>query len=427
MKFKIGTVTSNTDITRTGRLKVAFDLQENEVAQSESVRYVSPFGNSKAAFVAVPGPGSTVLCGYSDNPLDSGDTMKGWFYLGSVMGVNPTEDRLGGEVGPGPQLKPVPGRRQVERAGDYTPTDRKPGTYGPPSTPNEVAYPLEGNSPFPDVFAGMYDAKGLTPEVIGLTGDRADSFLIHNRSRGNKATMPFQDYVSEIRSGNGKTVRCVDSPIVDGIVIANEHKGKDYIIFSSGNSEESPFAAGELYTRTHGPINTHTLESNIHMWIDDGRNIQVENKSSGENAPYGPRNGDRGTNETTGSPASRVGDAKQWTGNDTEAFGNESYGCVQVWSHHNNVSLATNAENSVIHIDASGANSKIVVRTGGTVDIVANKKITLTSDTEVELNAPTVKLNGTGANGQVQALAEGNIKLESKSTVDIDGEAIHLN
>ena len=163
------------------------------------------------------------------------------------------------------------------------------------------------------------------------------------------------------------------------------------------------------------------------MWIDDGRNIQVENRSSGGNAPYGPRNGDRGTNETTGSPASRVGDAKQWTGNDTEAFGNESYGCVQVWAHHNNVALAANAENSVIYVDASGPNSKVVVRTGGTVDIVANKKITLTSDTQVELNAPLVKLNGTGANGQVQALATETVRLEGKSTVDVKGGKINLN
>ena len=92
--------------------------------------------------------------------------------------------------------------------------------------------------------------------------------------------------------------------------------------------------------------------------------------------------------------------------------------------------MAANAENSVIYVDASGPNSKVVVRTGGTVDIVANKKITLTSDTQVELNAPLVKLNGTGANGEVQALAKGSngiVKLEAKSTVDIDGGEIHLN
>ena len=36
----------------------------------------------------------------------------------------------------------------------------------------------------------------------------------------------------------------------------------------------------------------------------------------------------------------------------------------------------------------------MIVDSGGTVDIVAQNKITLQSDTEVEINAPIVDING---------------------------------
>ena len=308
--------------------------------------------------------------------------------------------------------------RRAQKPGAYISGNQEPGTHGPPTQPGEYPRPKEGPSPFPDMFKGMYDAKGMTPEMIGLTGDRADSFLIHNRSRGNKGVQPFQDYVSEIRSGSGKAVRCVDSPIVDGIVTANEHKGKDYIIFSS--SKRGPFSSGELHTRTHGPINTYTLESDIHTWVQDGKNIRIENMSTGLNSPLGDRNGKRTTNVETGSPLSRVGDMNTWTSDqpDTSGWiGNEDYGCVKLWSHHNNLSLVSDANNAVIHIDASGTNSKIVVRTGGTVDIVALKKVTLTSDELVELNAPTIAVNGEAVtlNGseKVELLSPKNVDIKA--------------
>jgi len=429
MQFKIGTVTSNADITRTGILKVAFNIQDEENAQEEWVRYVSPFGSDKAAFIALPQPGSTVLCGYSDTPLGGGDTMKGYFYMGSVMGVNPTVGRL---VEPGADqvydetTGEMPLNTQgAQVGGAYTSTQQsEPGVYGPSSRQLEFAE-LDENarSPFPDVFKGLYDAKGMTPEMMGLTGNRADSMLIHNRYRADSSEGPFQDHLTEIRSGSGKTVRCVDSPIVDGIVIANEHLGKDYIILSTGNSEMSPFAEGELHMRTHGPINICNLESNIHAWVEEGRNIEVENRATGVLSPSGDRNAERTTTEEEGSPPTRVDD-----------YGNEDYGCVKLWSHHNNVSVSALEDNSVIHIHAPGENTKVIVKTGGTVDIVAEKKITLTSDTEVELNAPMVQLNGStevevnaplvdvNASDRIEEHAANDIQLNAGKIVDIDAE-----
>tara|TARA_R110000824_G_scaffold8320_1_gene37549 strand:+ start:7825 stop:9123 length:1299 start_codon:yes stop_codon:yes gene_type:complete len=421
MNFKIGTVVSNADITRSGVLKVAFTLQDEERAQGEWVRYVSPYGTHKAAFVGIPQAGSTVLCGFADAPLDSGQSMKGYFFIGCVMGLNPSEGRLvepgatvdakGPATPPGPQ-KPID-------------TNQSAGVYGPPTKEDEFAEVKRKNvTPFPDAFAGLYEGKGITPEMVGLAQGNS-AMLLHSRSRGDKAALPFQDDMSEIRSGAGKSIRCVDSPIVDGIVMSNEHKGSDYFIFSTGNSDMSPFAAGEFHTRTHGPINTYTLESNIHTWVEDGRNLELENRASGKYSPSGDRNGSRTTNEEPGSPSSRIDD-----------IGNEDYGCVKLWSHHNNVSVSALEDNSVIHVHAPGGNTKVIVNTGGTVDIVADKKITMTSLTEVELNAPMIQLNGgeevelnaplldLNADDNIEEHAGGNVIIDAGSTIDADAGSL---
>ena len=57
LKLKIGTVMSQGDIAQTGEFKVQFNLG----SKWEPVRYVSPYGNTNAAFVAIPQAGSQVL------------------------------------------------------------------------------------------------------------------------------------------------------------------------------------------------------------------------------------------------------------------------------------------------------------------------------------------------------------------------------
>ena len=60
----VGTVVDNTDITRTGLFKVSFSAGDNLFgSKGEWVRYVSPYGNDKAAWMAIPANGSQVLCG----------------------------------------------------------------------------------------------------------------------------------------------------------------------------------------------------------------------------------------------------------------------------------------------------------------------------------------------------------------------------
>jgi hypothetical protein len=377
--FKIGTVISNDDLSRSGQFKVAFDTQTGKNPKGEWVRYVSPYGNNKAAFVAIPLPGSVVICAEMSIPGKSGDMYKGYFYLGSIMGVIPgLNARV--DFDPEEQLPP-PSKEYVEKT--------EVGTHGPPRPYGAAAFvKKEENSPWPPRFRDLYDGKALVPEKIGLHGLREDTLMITNRYRSNKAKDPFQQHETVLRSGSGKKLALVDSPIVDGLVYSNEHKGKNFFIWSTGNSKMSPFAAGEVHLRTHGPINTYTLESNIHTWVEEGRNIEVENRATGMYSPTGDR---------SANPALSAGEGEVnggYIAGRQGVYGNEDYGCVKIWSHHNNICVSALADDSVVHIDTPGPNSKVIIDCAGTVDIYAKKKITIQSDQEVEITAPVVDING---------------------------------
>jgi len=399
LRLKTGTVITQADVTQTGKFLVSFKLSDGEGYEEEPVRYVTPYGNTEAAFVAIPMVGSQVLCAYEDDVASEGDRIKGYYYLGSLMGDIPgTNESL-----PAPGTEPPP-------SNDYVPKD-KTGTFGPETGEFETAMQKPEKVPsFPSAFKDMYAGKGIIPEAIGLSNHRGDAFKISSQYDSvSKSKDPFQNYSVGMQSGSGKQFKLVDSPIVNGIVMTNEHKGKDYFIWSSAGSKDSPFSAGEYHMRTHGPVNMYTLSNRFHMWVEDGLNVDIENKSTGK-AAYGDTstNGD-GRVDFEGAPSNGLGDPGTggYSGR-KGVFGNETTGCIKLRSHHNNISLEAEAQDSVIFVSAPGPHSRIIVESGGSVDIVAKGKITLQSDIEVEITAPTVDINGS-------------------TTVDINGTDVTIN
>lgn len=350
MELKIGTVTSNTSINKDGTFHVSFGLFDSEEQEpiSELVTYVSPYGNNRSGFVAIPAPGSLVICAYISSSDPNGAHYTGYYYLGSIMGY--------------PVIQNQPSDEKVEEG--------------------KVA---DTNSVWPFKFRGMYDGKEVYPEQIGMTNARGDNFLMSSRYRPEEFEGDqMQDYRIQMESGSGKCIRLVDGPEVDGIIMSNEHVGKDFFIFSSSNSTKGNFSEGEWFLRTHGPINMYTTQGNIRHWVQEGYNLQLENLATGE---YGYTKGGLKPNAVistdSGPASSRVNNV-----------GNETWGCIEIRSAHNNVIIEALAEDSVIRIEAPGSNTKIIINTGGTVDIVADKKITLQSNEEIEINAPIVDING---------------------------------
>jgi len=395
-RLKVGTVISQGDITNTGKFDVAFKLSDGYGSVEEPVSYVTPYGSTEAAFVAIPMVGSQVLCAYEDDVTNEGQELCGYYYLGSVMGAVPgindalptPSDDSDNFIGPPAPPAPAPPK--------YVPKD-KPGTFGPPVPPGQSAeissdWGREDEVPsWPTAFKDMYDAKGVIPEAIGLTNYRGDTFKITSKfNLPPIASNPFQNMRIGMYSGSGKKIELVDSPIVNGIVMSNEHKGKDFFIWSSAGSKDSPFSEGEYHMRTHGPVNLYTLVNNFHIWVEDGLNIEIENKSTPSKS-YGPGinadptgGGMKGQGTSTGDYSTRKGQ-----------YGNESTGCIQLKSWYNNISLQAEASDSVVYIEAPGDEAKVIVDCGGSVDIVSQGKATIQSNTQVKVTAPLVDINGT--------------------------------
>jgi hypothetical protein len=186
-------------------------------------------------------------------------------------------------------------------------------------------------------------------------------------------------------------------------------QGKEYFIFSTGNSPQSPFSKGEWHMRTHGPVNMYTMANQMHFWVQEGYNLRLENLAYGNLAS----NDDAGN-----TPNTKVTNTQAGARARIVDLGHEGYGCVEIRSQHNNIIIEGEADDSVIRINAPGTNTKVIINTGGTVDIVAEQKITLQSNTKIELNAPEININAGDGDGGGQ---------ESPGNVYIDGNEIRLN
>ena len=232
---------------------------------------------------------------------------------------------------------------------------------------------------------------------------------------------PFQDYRVSLRSGKGKKLELVDSPIVNGLTYSNENTGLDFLVWCSKGNVNSPFSKGEFHMRTHGPVNLYTLWSSFHIWVQNGKNIDIENKSGDTlafNTGKFPRKSD-GRTDSKGNPMSGLGDPGDGAYSKTRKgnFGNRSTGCVNITSHRNDVVVKALNPDSIVHVTAPGVHSKVIIETGGSVDIVAKGKITLQSETEVEINAPVVDING----------ANKDDKNKPSGEITLDGGTIKMN
>ena len=421
IQLRAGTVVDTADITNKGIIQAMF---ADSAGKSEPVKYVSPYGTKESAFIGIPGVGSQILVLYEDNPnLATG--LGGNYYIGSVISGQP-----GGNYG-------IPSVDELAAEADaptsYTSSD-KVGLNTPSKLPSTPTVPprLKDNffsqkswGDIPMAMRGLYEARGVVPQQIGMTTDWGDSLIFSNRNNPaigeDEADLPFQDHKVALRSGKGKKLELIDSPIVNGLTYSNEHTGLDYLIWCSKANVNSPFSEGEFHMRTHGPVNLYTLWSRFHIWIEDGYNIDLENKSSDSKAflttgPKGtPRHSDRRRDSEgklmSGLPDPGTGPYSSRKG----VFGNQTTGCINLLSHNNNITLRAMNPDSVIYINAPGERCKVIIETGGSVDINADKKITIQSQTEVEINAPLVDINGKAS----------GISKESK--VDIHAGRINLN
>lgn len=390
IKVQQGWVYDNKDVTQSGRFQVVFEDANGDRSVIETVNYVSPYGNRSSGFIAIPEPGSSVLVISDDDPKQP-SSLKGKYYLGSVLGLPHNIETTESEPPPDEQ---------------YVPSN-KPGLAGP-GAPN-TAESTRKKGPWPTAFQNMYKGLGTIPDAMGLTNWRGDAFRITQSNRPTDRPDPYQDYRIGMQSGSGKRVELVDSPGVNGIVMDNGNKGKDFFIWCAESNKTNPFSGGEWHMRTHGPVNMYTTDNNFSIGVIDGFNVNIANESTGSKSYSGGIN----TGPTGGGMT--IDDLRGYTLGRKGQFGNEDTGCINIASKWNNVSISALGDDSVIHIHAPGENAKVIVESGGTVDIVADKKITLQSKAEIELNAPIIDINAYDEETQLPG------------QVNVDGGTITMN
>lgn len=364
MKIYRGTVESAADITKSGCIKVNLPISDDPI----SVTYVSPYSNVDSGLFAPPTKTAEVLVLQIETEDDKGDSA-GFYYLGSPL------DRKR-------NLTSFIEDDKIFRNTTANPKAVK-NTSLPYPTVKHKSLGREENfpGPHPDSADDAYEADGVNPQVVTLQAPDKANITFKNQTRPD-ADEGYQNIYAKLESSKGKYIKLIDSPNINAIKMSpmkpSDKGGQDVLTFAGDQPETGTISDGEFKIDTKGPINHISRGGGQEIRVQEGRNITLINNSSGKKAkdPNGRR------------PVKSGGEEGPY-----QDVGNEDWGCVRLVSKWNNIIIDAQSNDSVIYLKAPGPNSKVVVDTNGTVDVIAKKKITLSSADKIELKAPRIHIN----------------------------------
>ena len=367
---------------------------------SHAVTYVSPFSNLEAGMIALPPVNSEILVYSLDEDIDGG-----LYNGGCPVGASTFLQVDKSNVDPDDPRK-VQSNTQSE---EVKQSSRGRTSDSPPHVPEQAETAMDG--------------KKYVPEKIVVQDTGGNALVLANQSDPTPGS-GFQNTYTKLRSGKGKQITLNDSPKQSSIrfEVDSSDDVKNYLYFAGKQPEDdhsTTMIEGEMKLETQGPVNFITKKSNVEVRVVDGRNINIKNTATGTMSSessgrrlVGVGGGDpypilpdgeevEGVNSDLPYPSdyglgqSHIDENPPGLGGNPLDKGYEDWGCVNITSEYNNINLEAFGDDSVIHINAPGENTKIVVTTAGTVDILAKQKISLTSDEKIELNAPYVDINST--------------------------------
>ena len=434
MKIYRAPVCDVTDMAKQGQFKVNLPMHLGE----KWVTYVSTMNNTDAGIFAPPTPNSEVLVLRVEGSDSEKEGAAGYYYLGSVVGnarkvasfVN--DEDVTGDL----EKSPESGSEVKLPGGALDFTSVGADAKSPPTMPLDVM----------DAYANQ-----VTPEKMAfLDKGRNGLVLTDQKVGGEGGDSAWMKTGARLQSGDGKRIDLNATPAQDCIKMTTGGQvGEDYVLLGgkqdSIGAEGNTIQSGEFRVDSHGPSNLTSRERGIELRVK-GKNLDIINEADGFFAPDGdgrylifpggqdpmwPLEGDDealgdifGTDlspeqleearvaaggylplpkpslisEPTGNahPQGTGGlpGAKPNGGNPLDK-GNEKYGNINIRSEWNNINIEGNGPDSVIHINAPYPETKVVVTTGGTVDIIATQKVSITSGEKIELNAPYIDLNST--------------------------------
>lgn len=363
MKIHLCKVDSRVDPTQSGRFW-ATTISTNSGDKVIDVEYCSPIIKGGSGFFAPPLENTDVLVAEMDILDNFSNPTSKFYYICSVNDVNDgrifKNDRLESEK------------------------NKDPVKYGKILNMEHI-------------LEEIYESTKVLPQIMFFNSHSGNGLFIRDRGRADDDTsIPWQDSNIELKSSTNKFVQLVDSPQLDYVRITNGHPS-DEITFTHDVPDDNPphtRSAHELNMRTQGRIALNSTDSEINLFIaQNGSNIVLDNHADGfwrEGIFHIPP-GNINALTILDPPIETL--SYVWDGTlSASQVGDESYGCIILETFDKNITLNASGDGSVIRIVAPGANTKIIIDTGGSVNVRAKKDIILSSDTEVSINAPTVRI-----------------------------------
>tara|TARA_R110000782_G_scaffold184388_2_gene274680 strand:+ start:41595 stop:42623 length:1029 start_codon:yes stop_codon:yes gene_type:complete len=189
---------------------------------------------------------------------------------------------------------------------------------------------------------------------------------------------------TDLTSEKGKMLSLNDSPKSDAVILRNEH-GDGLLMFSEGDEIHSERS---IEMKSKGSQKFVVYQSDLGMYVIDGRDINIENHSTGAFA--GP--------------------------------GNNRFGNVNLRSKNADVTLVSKAEDGRIFLVTPKA--RIQIAADGSIQIHGTGDVQITSDANINLNAAQdVNIKGTNVNIK----ADANIATDGGSVNSMQGAQIHFN
>lgn len=413
MKIYRATVSNVGDLNKSGK----FSVKIPELLDDVTVTYVSPSNNLGKGIFFPPSLNSEVLV--LNLPVTGPGVGAGWYYLGSLVGSL----SVGGTLD------------TAQLSKDYTrdPLSAEFAPLGPTEIKYNTSFGMDDVSPptLPLPFQDTY-ADEVTPTKVGMS-DSANNALILMDQERNDGGDSWINVKARLQSGSGKRIDLVDTPAQDFIKITtgkSDGGGEDFLLLGGKQTgigaTTNNIQSGEFRVDSHGPTNIASRDRGIELRAE-GLNINIINNADGLFAPdadgryiidtggkdpYWPLEDDpEFPNESsiypplpkpslvsapTGNahPFGKGGPpgAKPDGGNPLDK-GGEKYGNVNIRSEWNNINIEGRGLDSVIHLNVPWYWGKVVVTTGGTVDIIATQKVSITSGESIELNAPYIDIN----------------------------------
>lgn len=297
MEIRTAEVVDNADITQTG----LFQVKEKQYIGTLTVHYVTPYWASfEGGLIAIPEVGSKVLICHTEDE-------EGWFYLGSVYG-------------------PRKGAALADE-GDL----------------------IKDREVLPD--NQIYKARGV-PQRMMFLSPRKNGLIL-----SDEYNPEYFNVKTELRSSTGKKVELIDSPLIDAIILRNEHHDHIKIATNSNGTQ----AARTIEAETQGPVRVISRESSIDIHVEDGKEINLTNHSTG---------------------AKRISEDDSSPGN------------INIYSKNRDINLTVDAEDGVIYLQSNGQNSHIVLESNGTIEINGRKGVSIASESgDVVVQGQTIHLN----------------------------------